>query len=234
MKKVWSSEELELIKNQSYSVKELCIMLNVKPGTIRNLRRFNSRDWTQVELNLIKNVSYSARELSVMLNAQVGTIRNLRIKLNVKPSQSAAMSKTRPNRVKDEVRQCIGKECLNSFVVKPAMKKKYCSHSCQQRTENVAAKGIGSRSIRNPKIKEYTKYARKVHGLSHKVYEQNKNVINPNNYRRTLCGVEGGWQLDHIIPIKECFEKGISAEEASDINNLRMLPWRNNLMRNFE
>ena len=157
MKKIWSFEELALIKNQMYSVKELCAMFGVNPGTIRNLRRFNCRQWTEQELKLVRDVSYSAKELSVALNTQIGTIRNLRIKLNVKPSRSAIMSRPRPQRIKDEERFCIGKGCSNSFIVKPAMKKKYCSHSCQQRTENVAAKGIGSRSTRNPNIKEYTK-----------------------------------------------------------------------------
>lgn len=198
------------------------------------MTRVKFREWTEEELNLIKDVSYSARELSVMLNARPGTIRNLRINLDVVPSQSAVMSKPRPNRVKDETRQCIRKDCSNTFTVKPAMKKKYCSQSCQLRTENNAPKGIGSRGIRNPNIKEYTKYARKVHALSQKVYEQNKEVINPNNYPRTLCGIENGWQLDHIIPIKECFEKGITAEEASNIGNLRMLPWKDNLMRQYD
>lgn len=198
------------------------------------MTRVKFRAWTEEELNLIKDVSYSARELSVMLNARPGTVRNLRIKLGVVPSQSVVMSRPRPDRVKNETRHCIGKGCSNTFTVKPAMKKKYCSQSCQLRTENNAPKGIGSRGIRNPNIKEYTKYARKVRALSHKIYEQNKEIINPNNYPRTLCGVENGWQLDHIIPIKECFEKGITVEEASKIDNLRMLPWKDNLMRQYD
>ena len=65
-------------------------------------------------------------------------------------------------------------------------------------------------------------------------YEQNKEIINPNNYPRTLCGVKGGWQLDHIITVKECFEKGILPEDASSLNNLRMLPWKENLMRQYD
>lgn len=197
------------------------------------MTRVKFREWTEEELNLIKDVSYSTRELSVMLNARPGTIRNLRIKLEIVPSQSAVMSRPRPNRVKNETRQCIGKDCSNTFTVKPAMKKKYCSHSCQQRTANVAAKGIGSRKIRNPLTPEYKKYARQVHGLSQKVYEKHKQIINPNNYPRTLCGVEDGWQLDHIIPIKECFKKGLSVEEAARVDNLRMLPWKDNLMRHY-
>jgi|TARA_R110000824_G_scaffold192370_1_gene374513 hypothetical protein len=37
-----------------------------------------------------------------------------------------------------------------------------------------------------------------------------------------------------MIQIKECFEKGMSVEEASTLDNLRMLPWKTNLMRNFK
>jgi hypothetical protein len=197
------------------------------------MTRVKFREWTEEELNLIKNVSYSARELSVMLNARPGTIRNLRIKLDVIPSQSVVMSKPRPYQLKQETRTCIGKECNITFTVNVASKKKYCSHSCQQRTSNVAAKGIGSRKMRNPATPEYKKYARQVHGLSQKVYEEYKDVINPNNYPRTLCGVEDGWQLDHITPIKECFEKGLSPQEAAQASNLRMLPWKDNLMRQY-
>jgi hypothetical protein len=80
---------------------------------------------------------------------------------------------------------------------------------------------------------EYKTYARKVHRLSGKTYTENIDIINPNRYNRTLCGVKNGWQLDHITPIKECYERGISPEEASLVTNLRMLPWRDNLMRNY-
>lgn len=85
----------------------------------------------------------------------------------------------------------------------------------------------------NVNSSEYNTYSRKVHRLSAKTYTENIDTINPNRYNRTLCGVEGGWQLDHIIPIKEHFFNGVSAEEASVVTNLRMLPWRDNLMRNY-
>lgn len=80
---------------------------------------------------------------------------------------------------------------------------------------------------------EYVKYKNKVHKLSDKCYVENIDKINPNKHPRTLCGVDGGWQLDHIKSIRECFEEGIAPEEASSINNLRMLPWKQNLMRNY-
>jgi len=81
---------------------------------------------------------------------------------------------------------------------------------------------------------DYIKYKNAVYRASQKTYEQNKNIINPNNYTRTKMGIENGWQLDHIMPIIECFKNNLTIEEAADIKNLRMLPWKENLMRNFK
>lgn len=53
-------------------------------------------------------------------------------------------------------------------------------------------------------------------------------------YKRTLCGVEGGYQLDHIISIKEGFEKNIAPEIIGAPGNLQMLPWRDNLLKSFK
>ena len=90
-----------------------------------------------------------------------------------------------------------------------------------------------SASKRNPETPEYARYRNKVHRLSERTYVDCINVINPERHPRTLCGVEGGWQLDHIKPVRQCFDEGLTAEEASSFSNLRMLPWRVNLMRNY-
>lgn len=76
---------------------------------------------------------------------------------------------------------------------------------------------------------EYQKYARKVRVLSEKNYVKYKEIINPNNYPRTLCGVEGGYQLDHILSVRESFDKGLKIEDCANVKNLQMLPWRHNL-----
>lgn len=83
-------------------------------------------------------------------------------------------------------------------------------------------------------LKEFSSYKKLVYKLSNKNYNDNMSIINPNNYPRTRMGVDGGWQLDHIKSVKECFKEGLTPEEASAVNNLRMLPWKTNLMRNFE
>jgi len=192
-----------------------------------------ARVYTKEETELISDPIRTAEEIGKILNVHPITVYRARKQLGIQVAVGAKVGKPNIKKMRQVERICIGKSCTNTFIVNQASKKKYCSHSCQQRTANVAKKGTGTRKIRNPLIKEYTRYARKVHHLSHKTYLQNIDKINPNKYPRTLCGVEGGWQLDHIIPIKECFEKGLSIEEASAASNLRMLSWKNNLMRQY-
>jgi len=83
----------------------------------------------------------------------------------------------------------------------------------------------------SPTTQEFKRYKNKVHQLSHKIYQQNKTLINPENHPRTLAGVKEGWQLDHIKSIKQCFEEGVPPEQASSVGNLQMLPWENNIAK---
>jgi transposase-like protein len=93
-------------------------------------------------------------------------------------------------------------------------------------------KKYGVKKIRNST--EYEQYQRKVRWLTEKNYVSEKSIINPNNYPRTLCGVDGGYQLDHILGVYECFNSNISEEECASIKNLQMIPWKENLKkRNF-
>lgn len=219
---------------------------------------FMSKQYTEEQLTLIRNINLNAREVGESVGLPTYTVQYIRSQLGIKgisgrqkgfqspikgtsrPAEigkkisEAKIGKPNPKLERKETRSCIGKDCKQTFVVVPSRTKKYCSHSCQQKTANVAAKGIGSRKVRNSATPEYKKYARQVHGLSQKVYEEYKDIINPNNYPRTLCGVENGWQLDHITPIKECFEQGISPQDAAQVSNLRMLPWKDNLMRQYK
>jgi hypothetical protein len=193
-----------------------------------------TRIYTDNEISLISNIQLTAIEIGKILKVHPQTVHRFRKKLGLLIPAGAKSGKPNPNKMRQVDRKCIGKDCTTTFTINQASKKKYCSHSCQQRTANVAKKGVGSRTIRNPLIKEYTKYARTVHALSQKIYEQNIDMINPNGYPRTLCGVKNGWQLDHIIPIKECFQRGITPQDAASISNLRMLPWHDNLMRQYK
>ena len=84
---------------------------------------------------------------------------------------------------------------------------------------------------RNFKTTELQKYRSRVYWLSDRNYRENIDQINPNRYKRTLCGTKNGYQLDHIKSVVECFRGGITIEQASDISNLQLIPWRENLTR---
>lgn len=71
------------------------------------------------------------------------------------------------------------------------------------------------------------KYHRRVWNLT---YKQPIELLE-NFDRRGKSGIDGAYQIDHIIPIKYGFENGISAEEIAHINNLRMLTWEENISK---
>jgi hypothetical protein len=48
---------------------------------------------------------------------------------------------------------------------------------------------------------------------------------------RGLCGIEGAYQLDHVISVDEGFHKNISPGIIGDLSNLRIVPWRDNLLK---
>lgn len=145
---------------------------------------------------------------------------------------------------------CIGKKlgrnkkckcCSNEFWVKPSTEnRKYCSRTCKYSDPEMIAVYVEKLTYgRIKKSKEnahntleYKQYKNKVHRLSQKTYVDYKDTINPQNHPRTLCGVEGGYQLDHIKTVKECFDGGILPEVVADYKNLRMLPWKENVKRN--
>lgn len=79
----------------------------------------------------------------------------------------------------------------------------------------------------------YKKYCNKVRRLTEKNYVKYQNIINPNNYPRTLCGVEGGYQIDHKLSVRFCYDNNISEEVCSSIDNLQMLEWSKNLNKRY-
>jgi hypothetical protein len=132
--------------------------------------------------------------------------------------------------------------CGIQIWVTPKTPKIYCSRACQYSSDvyRNKLKNADKSYMKTPeysasKSKDttpaYRRYAGKVHRLSHKVYENNLDTLNPNGYNRTLCGVEGGYQLDHIVSIKYGFDNNISPETLSRIDNLRLIPWKDNLLK---
>lgn len=61
---------------------------------------------------------------------------------------------------------------------------------------------------------------------------QNIKILNNYNEIRALAGTKNGYQLDHIITIYDGFENNISPYIIGNINNLRFIPWEENLKKN--
>lgn len=76
---------------------------------------------------------------------------------------------------------------------------------------------------------EWEMYRNTVHSLTRLVYNENKQKINPKNYMRGKAGVEGAYHLDHLVPVRFCFDNNIPTKLCADITNLQMVKWKNNI-----
>ena len=200
------------------------------------------RTYTEEEIKIMSDSSLTGADICKKLNISTATLARARRRLGISvPSGLKPGQGPKKNGIYKPCPKC-GKDVYHTK--KYLDKQKYCSRTCMYSSEEFREKMRSiDRSalyekmrgkIKNPNIKQYRRYANAVHRLSAKVYKDNIDIINPERHPRTVCGIDGGWQLDHIVSIKECFENGISPEEASALENLRMLPWKENLMRNYE
>lgn len=80
----------------------------------------------------------------------------------------------------------------------------------------------------NPNKPAYKRFLYRVQRLTEETYAKHKDQLNPDNRPRTLCGVDGGYQLDHIISVKRGFELGMTPIQLAAPENLQMLPWSTN------
>ena len=74
---------------------------------------------------------------------------------------------------------------------------------------------------------EFDKYKSKVWSITKKQPLYLLENIN----KRALAGTKGGFHLDHIISIKNGFDKEISADIIGHISNLQVITWEENLKK---
>jgi hypothetical protein len=77
----------------------------------------------------------------------------------------------------------------------------------------------------NPNKPEFALYRNLVYRYTRL---QNIQALENSDKPRGLCGVEGAYQLDHIIPIKYGFDNGILPSILGSIQNLKIIPWEEN------
>lgn len=99
-------------------------------------------------------------------------------------------------------------------------------------TDNATKSRTGENHPRWVKNKKpYNEYRARVRYITEQTYIEYKDIINLFDYPRTLCGVNGSWQLDHRISIKRGFKLGINPKVIGSLDNLQMLSWIDNLKK---
>lgn len=86
-------------------------------------------------------------------------------------------------------------------------------------------------SREDPAYRDFKKYRHRVGSRTKKVYNQFKDELNPNNHPIGRSGVDGAYQVDHIVSVREGFERGISIEDMSAKENLQVIPWLENIKK---
>lgn len=86
-------------------------------------------------------------------------------------------------------------------------------------------------SREDPVYSNFRKYRNRVAVRTRKTYELFKNEINPNNHPLGKCGIDGAYQLDHIITVRLGFEQGLLIEDISAKDNLQVIPWLENVKK---
>ena len=198
------------------------------------------------EIKLLSNNYLTAVEISLQIKCSAITVFRKREKYGIKLLKGRKLGKLMHNLNKRIEIKCVYCNKIMEIIPSRMNKAKYCSRKCMNSDnyyiENLSTIRIKAHKsgkytypIRNPLLPKYNIYKGKVYRLTEKTYVLYYDIINPNNYPRTLCGTKGGYQLDHIVSIKKCWNEGISVEEAASINNLQIIPWLDNLYkRTFE
>lgn len=139
----------------------------------------------------------------------------------------------------------IGKESKDCQVT---VSNRLCGHIFSSRSKNLLNRGVRcpvcAKQLKTANLNKSSKgrseewkktadiwqlYKSKVTRLSKISYKNNKDKINPNNLSFGRAGKEGAHHLDHIVPVRYCFENYIPEELCSHPDNLQILGWRENI-----
>lgn len=97
----------------------------------------------------------------------------------------------------------------------------------EERVAQLSARNLANRFYDDPE--QWLGYKSMVVSTTRKTYLAHKADINPLNLPIGKCGVEGAYQVDHIVSKAIGFKLGIPPELLSHPSNLQMLPWEENL-----
>lgn len=195
---------------------------------------------TSEQLEMLKDVSKTAIELSKLLGCGVISIFRWRKKIGICVPKGYKKGKSKPWAIKQKTVTCP--TCDISFSVHNSSNQKYCSRVCMNQNEeyrlllkNTDRSYMQTYEYKKTLMKndtpEYQRYRNKVSKLTEQTYNMHREIINPYNHKRTVAGVENGYHLDHIISCRYGFDNNILPEIISALDNLQMLPWKENIIK---
>ena len=132
---------------------------------------------------------------------------------------------------------CVCDKCGSNFDKRIYQRTDFCNHCRTVITgkSNVNGKGNKGNKIPsmqgenhprwNPNKSEKRKYTHECNKVTAQFV---LSVLENSDKLRGLCGVEGAYQLDHIIPIQYGFDNNIPPEIIGHIDNLQFIPWEEN------
>lgn len=83
----------------------------------------------------------------------------------------------------------------------------------------------------DPIYNNIRQYRNRIAVRTKQTYESYKHIINPNNYTLGKAGIDGAYQIDHIMSVREGFIYSIPVELMSSVENLKVVPWQENLSK---
>lgn len=193
---------------------------------------------SEQDISLLKSQDITTEEIASRLNIGHVTVSRWRKKLNIKIKKGVKTGTIKSERILWKCLKCDKQEYripsgCKTLYCRPCL---YTSDSWKEKLKSIDRSYMQTNEYKQTLIKrdtpEYTRYKNAVHRLTQKIYADNIDIINPHRYNRTLAGVDGGWQLDHIISVRFGFDNNLPIELICEVENLRMIPWRENLARN--
>ncbi len=104
-----------------------------------------------------------------------------------------------------------------------------CNKEIKIKTLNES--NVARQTLYNLTASDWDKYRRSVYSLTRKAYIKHESIINPNQYPRGLAGRKDAYHLDHIVPIRWCFDNGVPPDKCGHYTNLRMVQWLDNIKK---
>lgn len=136
----------------------------------------------------------------------------------------------------------------NSTPVQVVVKNTKCGHTFTTSSKNLLTRGVTcpvcAREYKNAVLTANSKsrseewqktasdwklYKSTVTKLTRLSYNKHKDQINPTNLPTGRAGTPGAYHLDHIVPIRYCYDNNIPEDVCAHHTNLQMLGWRENV-----